>query len=110
MSRVTVNLPNDLNEKFLKYAKDNGVSLSYTIAKMGEIGLMVTEKKHENKTPESKFSNIEIHCFKLIIQINALIKNMAKSALGYEQNEFKKLMDLSDDKYQELTNIFSEEN
>ncbi|WP_347251920.1 hypothetical protein [Legionella sp.] len=110
MPRVTINLPNNLNEKFLNYAANNDVSLSYTIVKMGEIGLMVTERQLENKTSEDKFSEVEVHCFKLIIQMNALIKNMAKSALGYGQDEFKKLIDLSDDKYQDLRNIVSKNN
>lgn len=74
MSRVTINLPTSLHEKFIKYATDNEVSLSYAIVKMGEIGLMVTERQLENKTLENKFSEIEIHCFKLIIQMHALTK------------------------------------
>ena len=50
MPRVTVSLPKDLYEKLVNYAGDND-SLSYTIAKMSEIGLMVTENKDEVKKP-----------------------------------------------------------
>ncbi|CZP44431.1 hypothetical protein [Legionella pneumophila] len=105
MPRVTVSLPKDLYEKLVNYAGDNDDSLSYTIAKMSEIGLMVTENKDEVKSPEDRFSTIEKHCFKLVIQMNALLKNMASSQLQYSQDEFKKLQDLTNDKYQELMGI-----
>lgn len=77
--------------------------------KMTEIGLMVTESQQKIKSPEDKFSDIEKHCFKLVIQMNALLKNMASNQLGYGQEEFKKLMDLSIEKYQHLMGIEAEE-
>lgn len=109
MPRVTVSLPKDLYERLISYAGDNDDSLSYTIAKMTEIGLMVTESKNENKGPEDRFSKIEQHCFKLAIQMNALLKNIATSQFQYGQDEFKKLQDLTNDKYQELLGIKPEE-
>lgn len=109
MPRVTVSLPKDLYEKLVNYAGDNDDSLSYTIAKMSEIGLMVTENKDEVKSPEDRFTTIEKHCFKLSIQMNALLKNMASSQLQYSQDEFKKLQDLTNDKYHELMGIKPEE-
>jgi hypothetical protein len=109
MPRVTITLPNDLHEKLIKYAGDNEDSLSYTIAKMTELGLMLTESQKEKKGPEDKFSDIEKHCFKLMIQMNALLKNMASNSLGYGQDEFKKLMDLSVGKYQDLMGITPDE-
>lgn len=105
MPRVTVTVPNDLYKKLVKYAGDNDDSLSYTITKMTEIGLMVTESQQNQKSPEDKYSDIEKHCFKLMIQMNALLKNMASKQLDYGQDEFKKLMDLSINKYQELMGI-----
>ena len=109
MPRVTVSLPKDLYERLLSYAGDNDESLSYTVAKMTEIGLMVTENKDEIKSPEDRYSKIEKHCFKLTIQMNALLKNMATSQLQYGQEEFKKLQDLTNEKYQELMEIKQEE-
>lgn len=109
MPRVTVTVPNDLYKKLNKYAGDNDDSLSYTITKMTEIGLMVTESQQNQKSPEDKYSDIEKHCFKLMIQMNALLKNMASKQLDYGQDEFKKLMDLSINKYQELMGIAPEE-
>ena len=49
MPRVTVTLPQDLHKKLSKYAGDNDDSLSYTITKMTEIGLMVTESQQNQK-------------------------------------------------------------
>jgi hypothetical protein len=109
MPRVTVSLPNDLHTKLVQYAGDNDDSLSYTITKMTEIGLMVTERSQNPQGSEDKFSDIEKHCFKLMIQMNALLKNMASNQMNYGQDEFKKLMDLSINKYQELMGIAPEE-
>ncbi len=109
MPRVTVTLPQDLHKKLSRYAGDNDDSLSYTITKMTEIGLMVTESQQNQKSPEDKFSDIEKHCFKLMIQMNALLKNMASKQMDYGQDEFKKLMDLSIGKYHELMGIAPEE-
>ncbi|SEG42458.1 hypothetical protein SAMN02746093_02902 [Legionella quinlivanii DSM 21216] len=109
MPRVTITLPNALYAKLIKYAGDNDDSLSYTITKMTEIGLMVTEKSQESQSAEDQFSEIEKHCFKLMIQMNALLKNIASKQMDYGQEEFKKLMDLSINKYQELMGIAPEE-
>lgn len=108
MPRATISLPNDLYKKLVKYAGDQDDSLSYTITKMTEIGLMVTENQQHFKSAEDKFSDIEKHCFKLVIQMNALLKNMASNQMNYGQEEFKKLMDLSVNKYQELMRIAPE--
>lgn len=109
MPRITVTLPNTLHQKLVKYAGDNDDSLSYTITKMTEIGLMVTESQQNKKSQEEQYPDIEKHCFKLIIQMNALMKNMATKQMDYGQDEFKKLMDLSINKYQELMGIVPDE-
>lgn len=109
MPRVTITIPNDLHGKLLKYAGNNDDSLSYTIVKMAEIGIMVTENQQKSKNPEDRFSDIERHCFKLMIQMNALLKNLAKRQLEYGDEEFKKLLDLSVLKYQELMGTLPEE-
>lgn len=75
VSRVTITIPTPLHVKLETYAKDNDLSLSSTISKMAEIGLMVTENQGQNKSLEDRFTDIEKHCFKLMIQMNALLKN-----------------------------------
>lgn len=109
MPRITITIPTKLHEKVLTYAHDNEISLSSAIAKMTEIGLMVTENQNEPKSIEDKFTEIEKHCFKLMIQMNGLLKNMAIKELGYGQDEFKKLMDASINKYQQIMGIAPEE-
>lgn len=109
MPRVTITIPNDVHTKLLNYAGNNDDSLSYTIVKMAEIGIMVTENQQKNKSPEDRYSDIEKHCFKLMIQMNALLKNIAKQQLEYGDDEFKKLLDLSVLKYQELMGTLPEE-
>src|SRR3990167_9925800 len=99
MPRVTIHVPNDVHDKLAKLAKINDDSLSSTITKMAEIGLMVTENQSKARDPEDQFSDIEKHCFKLTIQINSLLKNLASNSLGYGENEFKKLTEVSVNKY-----------
>jgi len=109
MPRVTIHVPNDLHEKLTKMSETNDDSLSATITKMAEIGLMITENQKKNKSPEDRFTDIEKHCFKLTIQMNALIKNLATKELGYGSDEFKKLTDASINKYKELLGFEPEE-
>ena len=105
MPRVTIHVPNDVHNKLTKLAESNDDSLSSTITKMAEIGLMVTENQSKIRSPEDKYSDIEKHCFKLTIQINALLKNLAANNLGYSENEFKKLTEVSINKYKELLGL-----
>src|SRR3990167_4690335 len=102
MPRVTIHVPNDVHDKLAKLAKINDDSLSSTITKMAEIGLMVTENQSKARDPEDQFSDIEKHCFKLTIQINSLLKNLASNSLGYGESDFKKLTEVSVNKYKEL--------
>jgi CRISPR/Cas system-associated protein Cas10 (large subunit of type III CRISPR-Cas system) len=109
MPRISVTFPQPLYDKLLKQAGSSDDSLSYTVIKMTELGMMVSESQEKSKNPEDRFSDIEKHCFKLMIQMNALLKNMASKQLDYGQDEFKKLMDLSVTKYHELMGIKEEE-
>ena len=109
MPRVTVTISDEIHDKLMKYAEDNKRSLSFAVTKMAELGLLVTERKGQKINPEDKFSEIEKHCFKAIIQMNALLKNIAGSQLNYGKEEFDKLSKLSIDKYQELMGLFPEE-
>lgn len=109
MPRVTIHVPNDLHDKLTNMAEVNDDSLSATVTKMAEIGIMITENQKKNKSPEDRFTDIEKHCFKLSIQMNALIKNLATKELGYGTDEFKKLTDASINKYRELLGMEPDE-
>lgn len=109
MPRVTIHIPNDLHSKLEKMAKNNDDSLSSTIVKMAEIGIMVKENSQKNKSPEDRFSDLEKHCFKLTIQMNAIIKSIASKNLNFGPEEFKKFNEASVVKYRELLGLELEE-
>lgn len=106
MTRVTITLANSIHDKLKKYADENEFSFSQTIAKMAELGLMVSERRNDNANPEEKFADIERHCFKLIIQMNALLKNLVKKELNYGQEELAKLTELALNRYNELMHVY----
>lgn len=109
MPRVTIHLPNDVHNALNAMAEKNDDSLSSTIAKMAEIGILVTENQKKNKSPEDRFSDIEKYCFKLMIQMGVLVKNLSIKELGYGNDEFKKLNDACISKYRELLGLEAEE-
>jgi uncharacterized protein YcfL len=47
---------------------------------------------------------VEVHCQQLIIQMNALIKNLSAEILKFNQNDFDNLRKAALSKYNELTN------
>ena len=108
MPRLTITLPKDIHEQIITIAGDNDESISYTIAKMTELGLLVTENQKKNKG-EKKLSDIEEHCYKLTIQMNAIIKNMAARQLDFTQDTFDKIRDQAILKYNDLMGITVEE-
>ena len=108
MPRLTITLPKDLYEKVNTIAGDSDESLSYTIAKMTELGLLVTENQ-KKKQSGSNHSEIEEHCYKLMIQMNAIIKNLAADQLKYSKDDFDKLRDSAIVKYNDLIGVSAEE-
>ena len=108
MPRVTIHVPNDTYNKVTKLASNNDDSLSSTFVKLAEIGLIVKERQESNgsRTPSS---GIEEHCQKLILQINAMLKNLVANQIGYSDAEFLKLRDATIDKYNEICGIKKED-
>ena len=89
MPRVTISMPNDLLKKLEEMSKDNDISLSATVVKMAELGVLVTESK-KNNSADSGMSDIEKHCHKLTIQMNTLMKNIAAKTLNFTQDDIDK--------------------
>lgn len=108
MPRVTISLPNDIHSKLVDYAKRNDDSLSSTIAKMADIGIMVTENQ-KNKKKGKEHSEIEEHCYKLAIQMNIILKNLASKNLGFGSEELDKIRDSAINKYNTIMGIKPEE-
>lgn len=108
MPRITITLPKDIFDKANAIAKSNDESLSYTITRMTELGLLVTENQKKNQGA-TNLSEIESHCFKLIIQLNAIVKSMASKQLNFTQDDFDKLRDSAVQKYNDLIGLVPEE-
>jgi len=108
MPRVTIHVPNDTYNKITKMASDNDDSLSSTFVKLAEIGLIVKERQNESGSRKSA-SDIEEHCQKLILQINALMKSLVAKQMGYSDEDFLKLRDATIDKYNEICGIQKED-
>jgi len=108
MPRLSITLPKDIYDKVLAISGSNDESLSYTIAKMTELGLLVTENQKKNKTDKA-LPDVEDHCYKLIIQMNAIIKNMAAKQLDFTQEDFDALRDSAIIKFNDLVGIEPEE-
>ena len=70
-------------------------SLSHLINRLIQIGM-----QHLDEGPSSE--PIEQHCQQLIIQMNALIKNMSVEILKFQQEDFERLKLASLRKYEEF--------
>lgn len=108
MPRLSVTFPKDLCAKITAIAGDNDESISYTIAKMTELGLMVTENQKKNKNKKS-MQDVEEHCYKLIIQMNAIIKSIAAKKLDYTKDNFDKFKDAAVARFNDLAGLVPEE-
>ena len=106
MARITVTVPDNLYKEVLNLAgKENG-SLSYTTTKLIEIGLMVMNKKDENKEEESP-NEIEAYCQKLIIQMNGIIKEIAVNQFHFDNDKISQITRETMSKFNALTGVQS---
>lgn len=108
MPRVTIHIPNDVHQKLEKMAQLNDASLSSTVVKMAEIGLLVSESKNKDSELED-ISEVEKYCHKLTIQMNTLIKNIAAKTLDFTKADMDKITENSINKYNEIAGILPEE-
>ena len=90
MARITVTMPENLHEKVLKMAGKEDDTISYTVTRLVEIGLMVMNNKNENKT-DSKTSDLEDYCQKLIIQMNGILKEIAVDKFDFNHEKISKI-------------------
>lgn len=107
MPRLSITLPKDVYQKVMILSNENDDSLSATIARMTDLGLSY----YQNSKTESSvnLASVEEHCYKLIIQVNAIIKSLAAEKLGYTQTDFDKLRDASILKFNDLIGIKRED-
>ena len=79
MARIMITMPDSLHTQVLKFSKREQASVSYTVSKLVELGLFVTNNKNQNKDEQP--SKIEEHCNKLIIQINGILKRISNRSI-----------------------------
>jgi hypothetical protein len=101
MARITVTLPDTLHKQVLKIANKESDSLSYTTAKLIEIGLMVMSNKNKN---ENKTSELKEYCQKLIIQINGIVKEIAIGKFNFDRDKVAQIANDTLAKFNQLKN------
>lgn len=75
MPRIKVTLQEPIHQQVLKMATIEKDSISHTIGRPVEIGLIVL--KRQNKGNQTKTTELEEYCQKLTIQINGILKALA---------------------------------
>lgn len=85
MARITVTLPEPIHQQILKVATKEKDSLSYTIARLVEIGLIVLKNKNEGNKAQT--NELEEYCQKLIIQINGILKALVIDQFNFDKEK-----------------------
>ena len=101
MARITITIPDNLHTQVLKLAKKEGGSVSYTVSRLVELGLLVTNNKNQ-KSEENEVSKVDEYCNKLIIQINGILKEIAVGNFEFSPEKIAKITQETTDKYKDL--------
>ena len=99
MSRLTISLPDNLHKRLSSLAIKNDDSMSNLINQLIQVGL---QHWFEKNAPLKSNHLAEKHCHQLIIQMNALIKNISVELLKFDREDFKKLQQAAAVKYNAL--------
>lgn len=102
MSRLTISIPDNLHRRIASLAMKDNNSMSNIINQLLQTGLHYWYEKNEISKTEPV---VERHCHQLIIQMNALVKNMSVELLKFDKGDFEKLQEAALMKYNELRNI-----
>jgi len=101
MPRLTISLPSTMYNRISSLSARENDSMSGMINRLIEIGLHhLSEAPQEHNSKQTNYA--EQHCHQLIIQMNALVKNVSSAVLKYDQDDFEKLRQISIQKYNEL--------
>lgn len=101
MARITITIPDNLHTQVLKLAKKEGGSVSYTVSRLVELGMLVTNNKNQ-KSSENDFTKVDEYCNKLIIQINGILKEIAVANFEFSSEKIAKITQDTTEKYKEL--------
>lgn len=83
MTKISINIPQDIHHQIVKIAEQENDSLSYTITRLVEIGLLVVNNNSERK----EVNQLEEYCQKLIIQINGIVKELAVHHFNFNKEK-----------------------
>ena len=101
MSRLTISLPDNLHHRLSSLAIQNDDSMSNIINRLIQVGLQHWYQGNVFKSNQL----VEQHCQQLIIQMNALIKNISVELLKFNQEDFEELQQAAVGKFNELKKI-----
>jgi len=97
MPRLTISLSQTMHNRLSSLSAQHNDSLSNTINKLLQVGIY-----HFGEEPSNERPAVEKHCQQLIIQMNALIKNLSVEILKIDQNDLEQLRNAALNKYNEL--------
>lgn len=96
MPRLSVTLSDVVHAQLSSIAAGNKVSIACVVNQLIQLGMKHIDSNINEPTV------VEKHCQQLIIQMNALIKNLSAEILKFEQADFDKLRDATNIKHNEL--------
>lgn len=98
MPRITITVPKSVHKNLSTLAIQSEDSMSSLVNRLIAMGLhFMHYDEHQKSTA------IEAHCHHLIIQMNALVKNLSAEMLKFNQDDFERLKQASEKKYRELS-------
>ena len=103
MPRLTISLPKAVYNRLSSIAAQSNDSMSCVINQLIMLGMHgIGDDNRANLLQQN--NQVEQHCHHLIIQMNALIKNLSDEVLKFEQDDFEKLRQAALVKYNQLVN------
>lgn len=107
MARITISLPDKMQQQILKIAGKENDSISYTTTRLIELGLLVMNSK-DKKEKEKEGSELTDYCHKLIIQMNEIIKELATDKFSFSKEKISQLASDTLVKFNQLKGITQE--
>ena len=99
MPRLTITLPNPVYNRLSSIAMHSNDSMSNIINRLISLGMVNLDSEETTTVPSTL---VDQHCQQLIIQMNALIKNMSAELLKFKPEDFERLKQAALVKYNEL--------
>ena len=97
MPRLTISLSQAMHNRLSSLSVQQDDSLSNVINKLLQVGMY-----HFNEEPSNESPAVAKHCHQLIIQMDALVKNISVQILKLNPNDFEQLRQAATGKYNEL--------